>query len=585
MDSVPVKRLRKKREGVPLIQKIKIKHGKLGKLDEPANGRASEPVITPNDNNVNNKKEGDNMYKLDMDIEPYMDKIIKQDEPNKNNREQWICKYKPNNINEIIGNKQGVAEIVNWLNTFKENKKQYMIEPKKYKKKKIIILDDIDDIEDVPEENAPKFSCKFSNKYDNKFSNLIVIGDNGVGKTSIIDAIVKTSGYKAKYINMYKLGDIKNIDKYAAKILSENNMYDVVGKTDTSEEIIIIDEVENISSLIEKNFITSILKLNERWQKRIVFISTHQHNKIISTIKMCSKIIYITQPNFSEMEELLLRICLSEKIAFDNDNIISVIIESAQNDYRRLILMLEDIKLNYDNVLITNDITEKYINMTRNKDLNYNIYKATAKIITKFTNIDDSLLLYEREKTIIPLMIQQNYIKCIDKYYNGGKKNALNALQEISVSIANGDIVDNYIYSEQEWDMQCVHGIYTCVAPSHILSKMSLCDNIDGLKTNLDFPNDLNRTSIKRINKKNVINADLSFKNMDVRDYICIKKLILLLIEQNKFKECAEIFKGYKNKTNNITFDNIESMMKIDKIDSNKMILTTQIKKKIMQFL
>ena len=46
-------------------------------------------------------------------------------------------KYKPQKINDIIGNQKAVRQIIDWLNTFDENKKKALLaHPKNDKKKK-----------------------------------------------------------------------------------------------------------------------------------------------------------------------------------------------------------------------------------------------------------------------------------------------------------------------------------------------------------------------------------------------------------------------------------------------------------------
>jgi hypothetical protein len=47
---------------------------------------------------------------------------------------------------------------------------------------------------------------------------------------------------------------------------------------------------------------------------------------------------------------------------------------------------------------------------------------------------------------------------------------------------AFGDIIDNYIFSDQNWSLQETHGHFTCVYPSYVLN-----NNIDTKKLNNDF--------------------------------------------------------------------------------------------------
>ncbi|AYV82145.1 MAG: replication factor C large subunit, partial [Homavirus sp.] len=83
----------------------------------------------------------------------------------------------------------------------------------------------------------------------------------------------------------------------------------------------------------------------------------------------------------------------------------------------------------------------------------------------------------------------------------------------------------------------------------------------------LKFTTDLNKTSIKKINKKNINNTNKCFKDMNIFDYIYINKIIRKLIENGNIKECVEILKEY-----DIKLEHIESLLKIDKIETTKSI-------------
>ena len=202
-------------------------------------------------------------------------------------------------------------------------------------------------------------------------------------------------------------------------------------------------------------------------------------------------------------------------------------------------------------------------------------------MILNYTNILDCLKQYESEKVIIPLMLHQNYIKCISKFGNHKQtKNKYDLINSIATSMAVGDVLEDYIYSDQNWDMQEVHGFLTCVYPSYKLTNEKLNAHSEFLPKMLAFPSDFNRTSIKYINKKNVTNSNICLKNMEIHDFIIANKLVKNLIKDGQINECARLFKPYNAKT-----ENIESMLKINKINENKHTLPAAIKKKLISLL
>jgi hypothetical protein len=100
------------------------------------------------------------------------------------------------------------------------------------------------------------------------------------------------------------------------------------------------------------------------------------------------------------------------------------------------------------------------------------------------------------------------------------------------------------------------------------------------LPIELVFTTDLNKTSIKKINKKNINNTNRCFDNMNIFDYIYINKIIRELINQEKIEECVKLMIGY-----NIKLEHIESLLKIDKIKNTKTSLTSKQKKKFIKYL
>ena len=181
------------------------------------------------------------------------------------------------------------------------------------------------------------------------------------------------------------------------------------------------------------------------------------------------------------------------------------------------------------------------------------------------------MIYYESEKVLLPLMIHQNYLNVLNHKYNDPEdtNKKYEQAQEISELLSNGDVIENYIYGEQIWDLNDVHGYYSCIAPSYLLSYENINDKI-----NISFPTDLNKASIAKINKKNIINADKNFKNKNIQDYIYINLIIRNLLEENRINECASILNKY-----NIKLANIEILLKVDKIKSSKMNLSSKQKK------
>lgn len=489
----------------------------------------------------------------------------------------FIEKYIPKTVSNIVGNKTQIYQIKNWLETYNSNREKFFKDPKKRKKIKTILIEDDKGEDDVQDSSNTKKLVNAGNH-----SCLLIVGDHGVGKTCTVSAILNQLEYCQQSINLTKVGanKNKNIAENVDKILNKNNIVDHLTKNKQEKFAIIVDELESANSPVEKNFILTLLKKNEEtWKCPIIFISNGKHSRVTTVLKKNSNIVQFFQPSNENLMKLLIKVCHSEKMHLRDEKIANMIIDHCQKDYRRLLSILQDLQINYGEKSLTDEDVEEYCKLSKKKDTDVHIYKAASEMILNYQSIDECLRLYEGEKVIIPLVMHQNYIKCINNHKTDGNK-SFDLASEIANSMAQGDVMENYIYSDQNWDMQEAHGFLTCVNPSFKLSSEKLNANSEYLSQSLNFPIDLNRTSIKRINHRNVVNSNMCLKNLEIKDFIYANRLIRRLLQDDKLEDCANLFDKYGAKV-----ENIESVLKIDKINETKTVIPTQIKKKLTQLL
>mgnify|MGYP001120598338 CR=1 FL=1 len=512
---------------------------------------------------------------------------------------EWADIYRPNKISEIVGNARAVQSICQWLNSFETNKKNIL---KKLKKNPVtkkrtrskiniieeeIINDNIDadlmidtvDIEYIDESLLTK--TKKSKKKDGPFSCLLVTGNHGVGKSCSVYAILNELNYEIQTINFSRIQKLENIKDVIDRFTNTTNIISMMENKKINKPALVIDEIESLISKIEVNCIMALIESNDvKWHYPIIFISNNQHNKFINEIKKKSQEIKMWQPFPETMRILLNRIKEKENIKLQNIEVVNKIIDHSQKDYRRLVSILQDIKYIYEDKIITTKIIDEYCNLSKKKDIDYDLFKASSNIIHKYPGIDEILRYHETDKVNLPLMMQENYIKGVNEYYKS-EDSKYELAKNITTSLSKGDVIENYIYCNQNWSIHEVHGFYACVQPSYLMD--TELNNSDILSRNgisrdfdLSFPSDLNRTSIKKINKKNILKVNEFLKNMNIKDYVYINLLIRQLIEDNRMRECTRLFDGY-----NFTLDNIDKLLKVDKIKSTKITLTSKQKKEI----
>lgn len=417
----------------------------------------------------------------------------------------WLEKYKPNNIKEILGNENIVLQINNWLKNFKTS----------------------------------------------EFSSILITGSHGIGKELIIKILLEKNNY---YYDWIQYKDQKN-NEFMYNIsnnITRNKNRDIYIK-DKKSYALILDDISKISLKREKKEILSLLKENKSKKKfPVILISNLNHNKLISDISKFSNKYSLLKPTYSNLKNLLSKIIKNENINISSKVIIKKIIKNSDQDFRKLVLNLYDIKNTFGNKKIEDSNYKKYLSSSENKSKDISLFDATKNIITKYSSQDELLNYYYVDKVLIPLTIYENYHKVLPDKSSIG---VFNILKNVSKSISKGDIIETNIYTDQNWYLQNIHGFYTCIKTSYHINKVTKKNNFL-----MKFSNDLNQTSLKNINKKNILNLRKIFKNKSFSEIIIISKIVKKFINESKIEELYNLFKDYK-----ITIKEIETFNKIDK--------------------
>lgn len=513
----------------------------------------------------------------------------------------WLNKYKPTKVEDIIGHKNEIKCVTDFVNQF------------------------------VGKRTPDKI----------KSPNLIITGPTGIGKTLIVDIILKEKGFTKlttdlSSINIARKPKKKSnvADKTASnsnrtvmayyKSLLNNRHLSANGTFVKKRTVLVIDDVSKITNSKERDVIRALIKLNNKHkQLPIIVIGNNKYSKIINelrkiavyqvpvkepankkkinaktdkvkrkprTVKHTNEIT-LRPPNFFETKALVVKICKAEKLQIvtsnsDEDDIYVTIIDHSQYDIRRLVNILEELKLLYQDKPLTYRLFTQYQETSKTKDLDPGIYDATKMLLNHYSDIDAALLMYGEERATIPLIVHENYTLNIRQQYP--KMSALDKISlvlDISKNISESDKIDGIIYSSQRWNLQSMHGFYSCVMPSYHINKTpGKMRNPENYK----YTQDYHKTSAKQINNKAIKKAQENhlMKKVTVYDFLYISTILKTLFRRKDFEKVADLMKPYK-----LTLKQVESIIKIDKIDrvkkvkENKNTLLTGKQKTIMKSL
>lgn len=456
----------------------------------------------------------------------------------------WTEKYRPTTISDIIGNEKEIFIIKDWIEKFKK-------------------------------------------KDPNIKRALLLTGPSGTSKTTIAKAILNDFGYKIFYNNA---SDMRN------KTLVENHLEQIIHTNNSKKYGIIMDEVDGMSGGqtggIEQ--LIKIININEKttkkttkkqlktqdpikikWISPIICISndTHtedkQNEKMKNLQKVCLEIKFTPQKS-NEIKKLILLISEKEKLLIDNDSI-DIIIDYCDGDFRKCINLLQSYSSINRNIKSTD--LEEYINVIgdSNKELN------NSHIIKKIFNtesITKIIDIFQQKKNMLPMLVHENYPKYINEY-SCSYKNKLKYCYEAVNSIANSDICEKKIFTDQAWILQQYQCISSCVIPSYYCNIQKT--RIMPVGSSKTLCNDsMFRGNMKNINEiGRLINTNKNYLTNDIQT---LSDIILfnILYPNNNIKYGFDIMNYY-----NISLENIEGLIKMNKLDDEYRIYTANLKKKI----
>jgi len=430
------------------------------------------------------------------------------------NQEQFVKKYLPNTIHQLLFSNKCINEIIDWISKF--------------------------------------------NKHTNKVTNnLLLIGKHGYGKTHGAYTIFTNLGYVIQNIDQNDLNNIKNESDIENSFIfnRSNNIVNMLNKNNKTinNVVLLIDNFELINTQYEKQMIQSILKIN--YVKKIcplVIISDDHHCKQLQKIQKMSTCINITISNKQSYINRVKYVLDQHNITFckkDHKRILTMIVDFSQYDIRILFNVMYDIISIYRETILTVDIMETYFQNTQKKKIDDTLFDSVRYILENDNSINKSLTYFETEKSLIPLTIYEHYYKYIE--------GDINLIYKISELLADGDIIENYIHNYQIWELQYVYGIIYCGIVSNMLCKHKTKNNVA-----IKYPINTNKISLKNISKNairkiktNIFN-DANFNDINNISYI----LNHMLINNNRI-DIMDIYKTY-----NITEDNFTKILKINEL-------------------
>lgn len=433
-------------------------------------------------------------------------------------------------------------------------------------------------------------------------SSLLIIGPNGTGKSMIAKMILESYGYEIGSVDLEDLyireGKIKAADVkrtsdicwYSEFAARKRLTYD--GTLVERKMALICDDANNISKPKNKECLKSIIRLNNKFKAfPIIIIANCKHNKLFSEIR--SRLTYdvngrkvineikIISPLRYEVKNLWNHIIKDQKMNIDN-TLFDIIYDHSACDIRRFISIMEELHDIYKSDYITYEMFCDYQDTFDTKIVDMGIYHSSSALLNRYDGVDNTLNLFSKDRSNLPLMIHENYTRTV---HLKGKDNSLDQAQtifKVSQSLSMSDRIDGLTYSKSCWSLQNAYGFYSCVIPSYVLSNLpKKCNRI----TQTVYTQDFYKTTTKKNNQKNIrrLKSFPECMEMSNEDLMFAANILKELLVRNEYEKVAELIEHYK-------LENIKDfglLIKVDKIKtpSNYLWKSEYLKRRIKQML
>jgi replication factor C subunit 1 len=260
----------------------------------------------------------------------------------------FVQKYKPSVLSEIVGNKTNIQSIVDWLNTWEQQKKK----------------------------------C------------LLVSGVSGIGKTLTVELILNKNNYNMiqlssdedrdkEYIN----ANIKPMIKFKKTVFGKKN-------------ILLIDDLDCTS---DYGFLTTVVECIKDTKIPVICICNDRYNQSFKTLVSYCTDVKFQKPRVNEVQKFITNIAFKEKINIKESSIVKLI-ENSNNDIRSIMNNLE-----LYSSCKNSGKNEFYSSNKDNSQMN--VFDMTNIMFSQNTDMDTKYKTFWMETDLLPLMIHENYIR------------------------------------------------------------------------------------------------------------------------------------------------------------------------------
>lgn len=255
----------------------------------------------------------------------------------------FTVKYRPKKLEDFVGNKSAIQPFIHWLLEWEPNKK--------------------------------KTKCA------------LVSGLNGVGKSLLVELILKKHDYNIIHLNIDEEHDKEYINQTIKPLLRTKKTFN------GQENALLVSDIDCVSGY---GFISTLTECIKETQIPIICICDNRYDQSIKPILNYCFDIKLGKASYDEVYKLIYKVVTTENIKISKSGV-DKLYDQSNGDIRYILNSLQ----------LYNKKTDTSKNIQSS-----NIFDTTGKLLSQETGLDDKNRYYWMAHDIHGLMIQENYINC-----------------------------------------------------------------------------------------------------------------------------------------------------------------------------
>ncbi|KAG0747208.1 hypothetical protein G6F62_002034 [Rhizopus arrhizus] len=369
-----------------------------------------------------------------------------------NNSNLWTDKYRPKTIQEIIGNKEMVKRINEWLGNW----------------------------------NHTTASPKINEADINSFRGVLISGPPGIGKTTAAHVVARANGYEPLEFNASDVRSKKILEQSLSGMMDNRTMtefYFGSKKTEASyshrkKVVLIMDEVDGMSAGDRGGAVELASQIKKSKIPVICICNDVRSPKVAPLLRVCFDARFKRTPA-AQIRSRIMSIAFKEKLDI-KPNAIDELVASTQNDIRQIINILSTYRLNKTSMAYDD---AKQVGKMNNKNTILNPFEIPGELLASTNwrqkDLNQKSEIYFHDYNLAPLMIHENYLKTkpskATQLCKSGSQKEIECIEmelaaQAAEAIADGDLVDSMIHgSTQQYSLMPVHSILSCVRPAYFM--------------------------------------------------------------------------------------------------------------------